>query len=155
MLSLSSCKTYSLKTGRIPDEIQSISIQYFQNRAAVINPLLSQFFTNQLQEKFVRESNLTAIKSNGDFSFEGYISEYRNMPNAIQGNETAANNRLTIVINVKFTNNKDTKQSFESAFTRFADYPSTKNFSEVENQLVQEIVSQLVDDIYNKSVSNW
>ena len=74
---------------------------------------------------------------------------------AIQGTVTAALNRLTISVNVKFTNTKDAKQNFESTFTRYADYDSKKSLTEVELSLIEEINRQLIDDIFNKSVSNW
>jgi ABC-type uncharacterized transport system ATPase component len=74
---------------------------------------------------------------------------------AIQGTETAALNRLTITVNVKFTNQKDEKQNYETNFSRYADYDSKKSLAEVEQTLMEEINKQLVDDIFNKAVSNW
>ena len=91
----------------------------------------------------------------GDISFEGYISDYNSQPTAIQGNEQAALNRLTITVKVKFINTKDEKQNFESSFSRYADYDSKQNLSTVENQLISEICNQLVDDIFNKAMINW
>ena len=76
-------------------------------------------------------------------------------PVAIQGTQTAALNRLTISINVKFTNAKDEKQNYETVFSRYADYDSKKSLAEVEQSLIEDINKQLVDDIFNKSVSNW
>jgi hypothetical protein len=76
-------------------------------------------------------------------------------PLAIQANETAAKNRLSITVNVKFTNLKDEKQNFETGFTRYADFESSQNISSIEDQLIKEIDDQLVDDIFNKAVINW
>lgn len=150
---LSGC--YSFKSGRIPENIKTINIQYFPNRAAIVQPSLSQFFTDKMKDKFVSESRLTLVPKEADLTFEGFISDYNNSPAAIQSNEQAALNRLTITVNVKFTNSKDPKQDFETNFTRFAEYSSSQNFSSVETGLIQEITKQLVDDIYNRSVSNW
>ena len=101
------------------------------------------------------QTNLTIINNNADLILEGTISSYVITPQAIQANEKAASNRLSITVNVKFTNLKDEKQNFETAFTRYSEYSSTKNITEVEDKLIADINDQLVDDIFNKSVINW
>ena len=101
------------------------------------------------------QTNLDQVKSNGDLQFEGYITDYRAIPTAIQGNEQAALNRLTITVKVKFVNIKDEKQSFETSFSRFSDYDSQKSLTTIESDLINEICGQLVDDIFNKAVINW
>ncbi len=146
---------YSFKSGRIPENIKTVTIKYFPNRAPIVQPSLSQYFTDKMKEKFVSESRLTLVNKDGDLNFEGYISDYNNSPSAIQSSQQAALNRLTITVNVKFTNLKDPKQDFETSFTRFAEYSSSQNFSAVESSLISEISRQLIDDIYNRSVSNW
>ncbi|MEO8150120.1 MAG: LptE family protein [Bacteroidia bacterium] len=146
---------YSFKSGRIPENIKTVNIQYFPNRAAIVQPSLSQYFTDKMKDKFVSESRLTLVQKEADLTFEGYISDYNNSPSAIQSNEQAALNRLTITISLKFTNAIDPKQDFETTFSRFAEYSSSQNFTSVETGLIQDITKQLIDDIYNKSVSNW
>lgn len=146
---------YSFKSGRIPENIKTVTIKYFPNRAPIVQPSLSQYFTDKMKEKFVSESRLTLVNKDGDLNFEGYISDYNNSPSAIQSSQQAALNRLTITVNVKFTNLKDPKQDFETSFTRFAEYSSSQNFSAVESSLISEISRQLIDDIYNRSVTNW
>jgi hypothetical protein len=120
-----------------------------------VQPLLSQAITERIKERFIAQTNLRQIDREGDIRFEGYISDYRTAPVAIQGTETAALNRLTISVVVKFVNTKDAKQNFETTFTRYADYDSRKSLAEVETALIDEVNRQLVDDIFNKSVSNW
>lgn len=87
--------------------------------------------------------------------FEGSITSYNVSPQAIQSNEVAAQNRLTISVNVKFTNLKDEKQNFETTFSRYADFQSNININTIEEQLITEINDQLADDIFNKAVINW
>ena len=74
---------------------------------------------------------------------------------AYQGNETSALTRLTIGVKVRFTNNIEPAKSFESSFSRYADFESSQNLSAVEGELMQQICNELVDDIFNKSVANW
>lgn len=149
------CGVYTFSGASISPEVKSFSVLYFPNRAQLIQPLLSQAFTEKLKERLLSLSGLRQVDREGDLQFEGYISEYKNSPTAIQGTQTAALNRLTISIFVKFTNTKDAKQNFESTFTRYADYDSKLSFESVESGLIEEISRQLIDDIFNKSVSNW
>ena len=150
------CKVnYSFTGGSIDPKIKTISIQYFPNNAILVQPSLSQSFTEALKDKFSSQTKLNLIKKGGDMNIEGAITGYSTSPVAIQGNETAALNRLTITINVKFTNSLDEKQNFEQTFSRYADYPSSQNLSAVEETLIKDINTALVEDIFNKSVVNW
>lgn len=152
---ISGCGVYSFTGASISPDIKTINIAVFQNRAPLIQPALSQQFTDKLKEKFISQTSLQLVEGEADLSLEGYVSDYRTNPVAIQGTETAALNRLTITLQVKFTNEKDAKMNFESAFSRFADYDSQRNLNEVELVLIEEINRQLVDDIFNRAVSNW
>lgn len=116
---------------------------------------MSQTFTEKLKDKFLSQTSLAVVDRNADLTFEGTISGYSVAPIAIQTNEVAAQNRLTISVNVKFTNLKDEKQNFEVFFSRYSDYPSNQNLTAVEEQLIADIFTQIVDDIFNKAVINW
>jgi hypothetical protein len=151
----SGCGMYSFSGASISPEVKTFSVQYFANRASLVQPTLSQAFTERIKDRFISQTSLRQVDRDGDIQFEGYISDYRAQPVAIQGTETAALNRLSISVLVKFTNTKDATQSFESTFTRYADYDSQKSLAEVELTLIDEVNKQLVDDVFNKSVSNW
>ncbi len=152
---ISGCGVYSFTGASITPGVKSVSIQYFSNRASIAQPTLSQVFTDKLRDKFVSQSSLTPVTDAGDLRFEGYISDYNVQPTAIQSSDVAALNRLTITVHVKFENTKDPKQNFETNFSRFADFDSKKDLSSVESGLINDISSQLVDDIFNKAVVNW
>lgn len=152
---VSGCRVYSFTGASISPDIKTVSITYFKNEASLVQPSLSQVFTEKMNDKFVSQTNLTQVKSGGDLQFEGAIVDYYSQPTAIQGNEQAALNRLTISVKVKFTNTKDEKQSFESVFSRYTDYDSQKNLTSIEQDLINDICNQLVDDIFNKAVINW
>ena len=150
------CKvSYNFNGASIAADVKTFSVQNFPNYAPTVQPTLSQTFTEKMKNKFLAQTNLKLIDKNGDIDFGGSITGYAVAPTAIQGNDIAANNRLTITVKVKFTNTKDEKQNFETSFSRFADYPSTKDLVTVETTLIQTITDQLIDDIFNKSVSNW
>ncbi len=156
LISFQSCHIhYGMVGGNLPIDVKTISVQHFPNYAPLVNPSLSQTFSEKLKDKFLSQTKLSLAENNGDIRFEGSITGYSTSPISIQGNETAALNRLTISVSIKFTNTKDEKQNFESAFSRFADYPSSQPLSSVEEELVRQISEQLVDDIFNRAVVNW
>lgn len=151
-----SCKiNYSFTGASISPDVKTYSVQYFPNMARLVNPNLSQDFTESLKEYFLAQTNLSLVNGTGDLNFEGEIIYYDTKPVSIQSDETAALNRLTIKIKVRFTNMLDPEQNFETSFSRYVDYESSKNLSDVEDELVVEIFEQIVDDIFNKSVANW
>ena len=155
---LFSCKIqYSLSGASIPPEAKTVSVQYFENNAKLKNPLLSQQLTDALKDKFVSQTDLNLVNGYGDLDFEGEIIDYSTKPMAIQENDVAALNRLTITIRVKYVNSKDpdSKYDFDKTFSRYEDYDSNNDLSQVENELTEKIIEQLVQDIFNESVVNW
>ncbi len=102
-----------------------------------------------------RQTNLDLIKNNGDLQFEGFIADYSINPVAIQSNDQAALNRMTVSVKVIYFNKYDQTKNFEQTFTRFADYSSSKTLSEEEGRLIQEINRQLTEDIFNTAFNNW
>ncbi|MCD6111777.1 MAG: LptE family protein [Bacteroidales bacterium] len=155
LLSFSSCGIYSFTGASISPEVKTISIKYFPNQAPLVQATLSQVFTDALKDKFISQTNLTLVPDDGDLNIEGEITDYSTKPIAITGDQTAALNRLTITVKVKFTNKFDETQNFETTFSRYEDYESTKNLSDVEDVLIEQINSYLIEDIFNKAVVNW
>lgn len=155
MLTINGCGVYSFSGASIPPEAETITIKYFPNKSDMVQPTLSQQFTEALRDKFSSQTTLSLVESGGDLAIEGEIVQYATKPIAIQGNEQAAQNRLNIGVNVRFTNKYDENAEFETKFSRYADYDSRKRLSEVEDALTEEINEQLVQDIFNKAVVNW
>lgn len=153
---LQSCTvSYTLSGASIAPEVETVSVQYFTNRAPLAMANIGQYITDELKDKFKSQTSLTLVNDVGHLNFEGEITQYDTKPMAIVGDETAAQNRLTITVHVKFTNEIEPEYNFDSDFTRYADYDSNLDLAQVEQELVEEIVEQLIDDIFNKSVVNW
>jgi hypothetical protein len=152
---LAACGVYSFTGASIPAGAKTVSISYFINNAPLVEPTLSQSLTEALRDRFLQQTNLNLVRESGDLQFEGTITEYSTRPVAIQGNETAALNRLTISVQVRYTNALEPDKDFETSFTRFEDYPSTQDLSQVKDNLIPSINEALVDDIFNKAVVNW
>jgi len=149
------CGVYSFTGASIPPEAKTISVLYFPNKALMVQPMLSKSVTEALQDKFRSESSLSIVQRNGDLAVEGEITGYDTQPIAIQGNQTAALNRLTVTVNVRFRNRFEEKANFETTFSRYRDYASNLSLSSAEQQYLPSIIEELVQDIYNKCVVNW
>lgn len=147
--------SYSFTGASISPEVKTISIDNFPNKAMLVVPTLSRNFTEALQDYFTSQTNLVLVDRNGDLQLEGSITGYNVQPQAISGNEVAQLNRLTITVQVTFTNKFDEKLNFETNFSRYLDYPSSQNLVTVQDDLISEINDQLVQDIFNKAVVNW
>ena len=152
---LNSCGIYTFSGASIPAEAKTVSVQYFPNNAQLVNPLLSTTLTNALNDIFVNQTTLQSVAQNGDLALEGEITGYSTSPIAITGNQTAAMNRLTVTVNVRFTNKYDETKNFEQRFSQYQDYPSGQDLSSVQDVLVETIVEDLCQDIFNKAVVNW
>lgn len=155
--SFTSCSVnYSFTGASIPPEVKTIDIKYFPNNAPLVEPTLSQKLTDGLRDKFTSETSLALVNEGGDLLMEGAITGYRTTPVAIQGDDQAALNRLTITIEVTYINTIDENMSFENArFERYLDYSSSQNLSDVQEALVAEISEMLITDVFNKAVINW
>jgi hypothetical protein len=154
------CKvSYSFSGASISPDVKTVYIEYFPNRARVINPTLSQTVTESMKDKFVNETSLTLDSEEGDLEISGEITGYVIKPLSIQqsteGRDFASANRLTITMKVKFVNNQDHDQDYNSSFSAYYDWDSALSLAEIENDAVDEIVEQLIEDVFNKSVANW
>ncbi|MCU0409067.1 MAG: LPS assembly lipoprotein LptE [Bacteroidales bacterium] len=150
------CKvSYSFTGASISAGMKTFSVQYFQNRAQLVQPGLSQYITNELIDKCKAQTSLRYTTSIGDGSFEGEIIDYNTRPTTVAADAQAAMNRFTITVRVKYTNALDPDFSFEQTFSRYEDYSSTLDLSQVEGPLAQKIVELIVEDIFNAAFVNW
>lgn len=151
-----SCRVrYSFTGADIPEEAKSVSVAMFVNNAGLTNPNYPLKITEGLKDIIISQSKLYMIQSNGDLQFSGTITGYDIRPVAVQANETAGLNRLTISVSVTYTNRFDEKKNFTQTFTRFTDYNSAQDLSSVEDGLMDEINKMLVQDIFDRAFSNW
>ncbi len=146
---------YSFTGASIPPGAKTLSVATFPNNASTVNPQLSQKLTEGLRQMFSSQTPLTVTTADGDLQVEGQIIGYDARAAALSSNDEVSTNRLTITIKVRFTNSIDPEANFEQQFSRYRDYPASKDFSAVENSLVDEIVTDLCEDVFNKSVVNW
>ena len=146
---------YSFTGASIPAEAKTISIKQFPNYASTVNPQLSQKLSDDLRQMFASQTSLTVTSDEGDLQISGEITGYDTRASALSSSDEVSMNRLTITIKVRFVNTVDPDADFEQSFSRYRDYAASQDFSSVESGLVSEIVSELCEDVFNKSVVNW
>jgi len=150
------CKvSYSFSGASISPQVKTLSVQYFQNRASLVQPGLSQALTDALIDKCRAQTRLSLVNGFGDVNFEGEITDYTTRPLTVGADSRAAMNRFTISVRVKFTNTVEPQYSFEKTFSRYEDYDSRLNLSDVEKNLSEKIIGLLVEDIFNEAFVNW
>lgn len=155
-LAFTACKVkYSFNGGSLPAGCKTLSVQRFDNTSQTIFPTLTQNLTESLKDRFIRQTNLQLVAAAGDMQYSGTVVGYAVTPVAIQGNDVAAQNRLTITVKVKYENGPNPDMDWEKTFSQFQDFSSSQNLSDVEADLNTAIIDQLTLDIFNKTLDNW
>ncbi|MEM6265436.1 MAG: LptE family protein [Bacteroidota bacterium] len=135
--------------------LKTIAIPAFPNEAPLVVPTLSVTFTEELQDIFLTRSRLDLIDGLADVTLSGSITNYTISPVAITDGVTAAQNRLTITVKVNYENGVNPSDSWEKSFSSFVDFAATENFSSREQEFIEEVVTQLTQDIFNESIGKW
>jgi hypothetical protein len=149
-----SCK-YNFTGASVAPDIKTVSVAQFENTAGVVVASLSQQFSEKVRDKFLTQSNLSLATREGDLQVSGVITGYTIAPITIQGNTSAAQNRVTMTVMCKFQNLKYPDKSWEQVFSNFADYSSTLSYEQVESQILEEINDKIAQDIFNKALADW
>ncbi|MBN2212708.1 MAG: LptE family protein [Bacteroidales bacterium] len=157
LISLYSCFTmkYSTTGASIPVEAKTVSVQFFENRAPLVDATLSQQLTDALKDYIQANSKLILVNGIGELDFEGEITGYDSRPTSISAGDIAANSRFTITLNVRYTNTFDSSKDWEMSFSRFEEYPYDQSFEEAQAAYTEDILKLLIEDIYNKAFVNW
>lgn len=146
---------YSFTGASIPPGAKTISVKTFPNYAPTVNPQLSQKLTDELKNMFSSQTSLSVANSDGDLQIEGEITGYVTRASSLSSKDEVSMNRLTVTIRVRFTNTLNEEADFDQQFSRYRDYNAGLDFSSVEAGLVEEIVQELCEDVFNKAVVNW
>jgi predicted small secreted protein len=156
-IAFNSCGTYSF-TGADIDytTTKTFQVNYFKNNAPIVEPGIDRDFTLKLQDLLLNQTNLDLVNSSGDLIFEGEIVEYYIAPITATSEITAAQNRLTIIINVRFYNTKEELKDFDQRFRFYYDYPgSSQLVGSQKDEAINVIFERITQDIFNASLANW
>ncbi len=147
--------SYSFRGTSVSVGASTFSVDYFQNRASIVQPTLSQELTDGLIDEVRAQTPLKYTTDVGDASFSGEITEYSTKPLTASAANEAATNRFTITIWVKHENFIEPEKGFEQSFSRYEDYSGNLDFSSVEAELSESIIDLLIEDIFNKAFVSW
>ncbi|MFA7447113.1 MAG: LptE family protein [Weeksellaceae bacterium] len=154
ILTLNSC--YTLSGSSIDPNWQTIRIATFPNYAPYQNPNLSREFTDALQDIFNNRTKLSLTNDEeSDLMLEGEITTYQQSSVAIQANEVAGKNRLTVAVRVRYQNNKDESKSFDKSFSAYEDFDANQTLQQAESALLDSILEQLTTQIFNAIAMDW
>ncbi|MFD1604061.1 LptE family protein [Flavobacterium artemisiae] len=152
---LSGCGIYNF-TGAKPIDAKTFQVNFFHNNADLVEPGIDRDFTLTLQDLIMNQTNLNLVSNGGDLVYEGEIIDYRTTPMEATANQEAAKNRLTIRINVRFTNKKKETDDFERAFEFYYDFDGQALPSgSVLNDAIKTIYERITQDIFNETLAKW
>ncbi|MBK5212053.1 MAG: LptE family protein [Flavobacteriaceae bacterium] len=154
---LQGCGPYSFTGADINyTNTKTVQVNYFQNNAPQVEPGISKDFTQKLQDLLLNQTSLDLVTNNGDLVYEGEITQFYTAPITATSNSTAAQNRLTIIVNVRFYNTKEPLKDFEQSFSFYYDYTGTSLLVGSKLEAAVDIIfERLTQDIFNKSLANW
>lgn len=155
MTFVNGCKIYRFTDASVNPNIKTITITNFPNLAPIQVPSIAPEMVDKLQNKFIRETNLTLVPENGDIEIDGVIVEYLIDPVAITQTETVAQNRLTIGVRIDFKNRLEPDKNFSTTFRELEVYPADLTGSDVDNRIAPIVMDKLVQTIFNKAFVNW
>ncbi|MGM0636350.1 MAG: LptE family protein [Bacteroidota bacterium] len=150
-----SCGNYSF-TGASTGNAETYQVNFFQNNADLVEPGIDRTFTLRLQDLIQNQTKLSLKNSNADLIYEGEITQYYIAPMTSTSESTAAQNRLTIQVNVRYYNTLEPEKDFEKRFSFYYDYPADAQLvGSVRDQALDEIFTRLTQDIFNESLTDW
>lgn len=155
---LASCGSisYGLTSTSIPDNIKTFQVDFFTNEAAIVEPGIDLTFRQELQNLILDQTSLSLVNTNGDYIYQGEIMQYYIAPMTATADNLAAQNRVTIDINVRFINTKIEEESFEKRYSFFYDYDANTQLQGAALDTALEVIyDQITQDIFNDTLSKW
>jgi len=136
-------------------KVKSISIEDFPIQATLVYAPLSPKFTEGLKDLFIRQTKLKMVKKDGDLQVDGEIVGYELTPMATRADGYASETKLTVTINVRFVNTTKPEENFEQRFSAYQTFQSSQMLDDVQDTLLEEIIKEISESIFNKTVANW
>jgi hypothetical protein len=155
LFSAATCKYGFKDIGAIPTDIKTFRVNYLENKAQYVNTQLSPQLTERLKQKIIGTTRLTQTNTDdAHYDISGFVSQYYATTIAISNNQSSGN-RLNVGFHLVFRNTKDDTKSFEADIARTFDFPASQSLQDAERSLNDEIIKNVVDEIFNRIFSNW
>lgn len=156
LLTLGGCSVSYNFTGTGKIDAETFQVNYFQNNADILEPGIERTFTRRLQDLIQNQTNLSLTNSGGDLLYEGEITQYRISPMTATADQRASQNRLSITVNVRFTNKNKEEDDFEKPFSFYYDFSGDSlPTGTVLNEALDAIFERITQDIFNESLAKW
>jgi hypothetical protein len=147
--------SYSLRDVSIPDSIKTVKVNFIENRARYVNPQLGPKLTDKLRQKIVGQTRLTQTNNdNADWEISGYISDYSVSTSGISQRQ-ASTNRLNVSVSITLFDRRSNEQKDPVSVSHSFDFPATRTLQAAERDLLDEIVRNMTDEIFNQIFSTW
>jgi outer membrane lipopolysaccharide assembly protein LptE/RlpB len=134
---------------------KTLYLANFPNQAQLIYPPLEQRFNEDLKDVFIRNTRLQLVNQNADLEIEGEIIGYELTPMAVQEDAFASETRLTMTVRMRYRNNKVEGQDKEETISAYRNFPSDRLLTDEQDQLIKELSGDIIDQIFNATMSNW
>ena len=157
VLAVSSCSiSYKFNGASINyDKIKSITIENFSNRSALVWGPMTPKLNTAIKDIYAQQTRLKLVNRGGDLQLGGEITGYEQSTKSIAADGYTSMNSLKLTVNVRFTNNTNHTEDFEQQFSATRDFDSKKQLTSVQEELVDQMIKEIVDQIFNTTVANW
>nr|WP_036932245.1 LptE family protein [Prevotella sp. HUN102] len=157
LLCLVSCSVSYKFNGASIDysKVRSIQIADFPIRSSYVWGPMGPMFNNELKDVFANHTRLQQVKRNGDLKIEGEITQYQQRNKSVSSEGYSAQTELSMTVNVRFVNTTNHNEDFERQFTATASYETKQSLNSVQEKLVEQMVKDITDQIFNATVANW
>ena len=154
---LAACAVSYKFTGASIDytKVRTVSITQFQNRAAYQWAPMASMFNDALTDAFVQQTKLQQVARGGDLQLDGEITGYDQFNKSISSDGFSSMVQLKMSVNVRFTNNTDHEEDFERQFSASRDFDASQSLDSVQEELVEQMIKEIVESIFNAAVANW
>ncbi len=136
-------------------KVKTISIANFPNRAEYVYAPLAVQFNQELKDMFIQQTRLQVVNTGGDLDIDGEITGYNQYNESVDASGYASKVKVTLTVNVRYTNNTNHEEDFEQQFSAFQTYESTQLLTDVQDQLISVMIDDITEQIFNATVANW
>lgn len=149
--------SFSEKSTKMDPNIKTVNVHYIDNKAQYINPQLSPSLTDRLTQKVTRQTKLVQTNGDANLDIQGYVNNYSVTTTGVSstnGQTQTSINRLTVGVHIIITNTlkNDTK---EFDVSHSFDFSANQSLNQAEANLLDEMVRNLSDEIFNRIFSDW
>ena len=138
--------------------LKRVKVNFIENHASYVNPQFSPALTDRLKQKIVNQTRLAQTNSDekADWIIDGEVTEYYQTTAGItstNGRSQTSINRLNV--SVKITKRQPNKDPEEHTVTRQFDFGANQSLQTAEARLMDEMIRNLTDEIFNQLFSGW